>query len=198
MKLKAGDPLNLVAMDSTIMLLHDALWERGHADARIDLDTTQVSDVSNAGPVTINITPGALVHVGPVQFTGNRKVSDETIARLLMFKTGDLFTRSTILGSQRNLYLSGLFSELEIETAPMGDTLRLVRVRVVEADLNRLALAGRHNDGGLRAVRCGLHAVQLLRECATTERAWHGCQPPRTIAQRAGHLLRRHRRVTGR
>ena len=142
LRLKSGDPLNLIAMDSTIMLLRDQLWEQGRAAATIELDTTGVSDASNGGPVTINITPGPLVKVGPVEFAGNRKVSDGTITRLLMFKSGDLFTRSTILGSQRNLYLSGLFSELEIETEPIGDTLRLVRVRTVEADLNRLALAG--------------------------------------------------------
>ena len=141
-RLKAGDPLNLIAMDSTILGLRDALWERGYAAARIDLDTTQVSEASNAGPVTINIDPGQLIRVGPIQFAGNQKVNDETIARLLTFKTGDLFRRSTILGSQRNLYLSNLFSELEIETPPVSDTVRLVRVRVVEADLNRLELAG--------------------------------------------------------
>jgi len=141
-RLKSGDPLNLIAMDSTILGLRDALWERGYAAAKIDLDTTQVSEASNAGPVTINIDPGSLVRVGPIQFAGNKKVRDETMLRLLSFKSGDLFRRSTILGSQRNLYLSNLFSELEIETPVISDTSRLVRVRVVEADLNRLELAG--------------------------------------------------------
>ncbi len=142
LQLKAGDALDLIAMDSTIMMLRDELWERGHAAARIVLDTTQVSDVSNGGPVSITIEPGPLVHVSAVQFRGNQKVSDETIRRQLTFKAGDLFKRSAILGSQRNLYLSGLFSEVEFETPAAGDTLRLVRIRVVEADLNRLELAG--------------------------------------------------------
>jgi outer membrane protein insertion porin family/translocation and assembly module TamA len=142
LQLEARDPLDLIAMDSTILMLRDELWERGHASANIVLDTTQVSDVSNGGPVSIVIEPGPLVRVSAVQFAGNQKVSDRTIHRLLTFKSGDLFKRSTILGSQRNLYLSGLFSELEIDTPPAGDTLRLVRVRVVEADLNRLELAG--------------------------------------------------------
>jgi len=142
LQLKAGDPLDMISMDSTILMLRDELWERGHASARIVLDTSQVSDVSNGGPVSITIEPGPLVRVSAVQFAGNRKVADETIHKLLTFKAGDLFKRSTILGSQRNLYLSGLFSELEIETPPAGDTLRLVRINVVEADLNRLELAG--------------------------------------------------------
>ena len=141
LELKAGDPLDMIAMDSTILLLRNELWERGHAAADIVLDTTQVSDVSNGGPVSITISPGPLVRVAGVEFFGNEKVSDETIHRLLTFKKGDLFKRSAVLGSQQNLYLSGLFNELEIETPEVGDSLRTVQIRVVEADLNRLDLA---------------------------------------------------------
>lgn len=142
LRLKSGDPLDMLALDSTVLMLKDELWERGHAAATVELDTTQVNDVANRGPVTINIEAGPLVRVSEVQFSGNRKVSDETIQRQLTFKAGDLFKRSAILGSQRNLYLSGLFSELEIESHPAGDSLRLVRIRVVEADMQRLEIAG--------------------------------------------------------
>jgi outer membrane protein assembly factor BamA len=142
LQLKAGDPLDVLALDSTVLMLRNELWERGHASAKIDVDTTQVSDVSNRGPVSITIDGGPLVRVSEIQVVGNSKVSSETVVRQLTFKRGDLFRRSSILGSQRNLYLSGLFSELEIDTPPAGDTLRLVRIRVVEADLNRIELAG--------------------------------------------------------
>ena len=140
-QLEAGDPLNLIAMDSTILLLRDELWERGHAAAEIVLDTSQVSETSNGGPVSITIDPGPLVFVDSVEVVGNEKVSDETIHRLLTFKPGDLFKRSAVLGSQQNLYLSNLFTELDIETPATGDSLRMVRIRVVEANLNRLDLA---------------------------------------------------------
>ena len=142
LQIKSGDPLDVLALDSTVLLLRNELWERGHASAKIDVDTTQVSEASNRGPVSITIDGGPLVRISEIQVVGNRKVSSETITRQLTFKTGDLFRRSDVLGSQRNLYLSGLFSELEIDTPPAGDTLRLVRIRVVEADLNRLELAG--------------------------------------------------------
>lgn len=142
LQLEAGDPLDLIAMDSTILLLRDELWERGHAAADIVLDTSQVSDASNGGPVSLMITPGPLVRVSAVEFDGNRSVSDGTLHRLLTFQAGDLFKRSVILGSQQKLYLSGLFTELSIETPTVDDSLRLVRIRVVEADLNRLEMAG--------------------------------------------------------
>jgi outer membrane protein insertion porin family len=141
MQLETGDPLDLIAMDTTILLLRDELWERGHAAASIVLDTGEVSDASNSGPVSITITPGPLVHVSGVEVIGNERVSTETILRLLTFKEGDLFKRSTILGSQQNLYLSGLFTELDVETPVVADSFRLVRIAVIEADLNRLELA---------------------------------------------------------
>jgi outer membrane protein assembly factor BamA len=142
LRVRSGDPLDMLAVDSTILLLRDELWERGYAAADISLDTSQVSEVSNGGPVSITIEPGPLVHVAGVELSGNRKVSDETIHRLLSFRSGDVFRRSVILGSQQNLYLSGLFTELEIETPAPADSLRLVRIRVVEADLNRIEVAG--------------------------------------------------------
>jgi outer membrane protein assembly factor BamA len=142
LQVKSGEPLNLIKMDSTLLALRDELWERGYAAAKIELDTTMVSEVSNGGPVTINIEPGSLIRVSEIQFVGNQKVSDRTMGRLLTFKTGDLFQRSRILSSQRSLYISGLFDELEIETPPIVDSLRLVRIRVTEADLNRLEVGG--------------------------------------------------------
>ncbi|HEX6313493.1 MAG TPA: BamA/TamA family outer membrane protein, partial [Gemmatimonadaceae bacterium] len=142
LQLKSGDPLNVIALDSTVMQIRDELWERGHASARIEVDTTGVSDVSNRGPVTVTVDAGPLVRVAEIQMVGNEGVSDETIQRQLTFREGDLFRRSAILGSQRNLYLSGLFTELDIDTPPAGDTLRLVRIRVIEGDRNRLELAG--------------------------------------------------------
>lgn len=137
-----GDPLDVLALDTTRVALRDALWERGHASAEVEVDTSEVSDVSNGGPVTIRIAPGPLIRVSDIQVAGNSGVATETITRLMTFTTGDLFRRNELLASQRNLYLSGLFTELEFDTPPAGDTLRLVRVRVVEADRNRIEMGG--------------------------------------------------------
>lgn len=137
-----GDPLDLVALDTTLVTLRDALWDRGHADATVVLDTTQVSDERNGGPVTITITAGPVVRVAAIDVSGSRRVSAGTVRRLLTFRPGDLYRRESILESQRSLYLSGMFAELAIEGRPGTDTARTVDVRVVEADLNRLEGAG--------------------------------------------------------
>lgn len=142
MLLREGDPLDLIAMDSTILLLRDELWERGHAAAEIVLDTSGVSRERNGGPVALVVAPGPRIRIAAIQVAGNQAVSDETIHRLLTFRRGDLFRRSDVLDSQRSLYLSGLFTELEVEAPPAGDSQRIVHLRVVEADRNHLELGG--------------------------------------------------------
>lgn len=139
--LEPGDPIDFIALDSTVKLLRDALWERGYAEAEVTLDTNQVSDALNRGPVTITIRPGPRTYVRAIEIVGNEKVDDETIGRLLTFEPGDLYRRSAILESQRNLYLSGLFQEVDV-VVPPGDPEKIVQLRVVEADLNRIEVAG--------------------------------------------------------
>ena len=138
----AGEPLDLIALDSTIGLLHDALWQRGYADADIELDTTRISNALKSGPVVIVVRPGHLTRVRRIEITGNRKVSTRTIGRLLDFRPGALYRRNDVLGSQRNLWLSGLFSEVDLSTPHTDDSLKVVLVRVTEADMNRLDMSG--------------------------------------------------------
>jgi outer membrane protein insertion porin family len=141
LQLRAGEPLDLVALDSSVMLLRDELWERGYSDARIELDTSLVADSIDGGPVTIVLHPGPLTRVAAIEIDGNRQVSDRTIRRLLDFREGDLFRRSTVLESQRDLYLSGLFSQVEFAAPPAGDSSKVVKLQVAEAKLRQLDLS---------------------------------------------------------
>ena len=139
-QVRAGQPLDLIAIDSSLNLLRDDLWERGYADAVVELDTTAVSDLLDTGPVTIRLVPGAVTRVKAIEVDGNRRVSDRTITRLMNLKEGSLFRRSDALASQRNLWLSGLFAEIDMQAVPPGDSQRVLKVRVAEADLQRVEL----------------------------------------------------------
>lgn len=139
-QVKEKDPLDLVAMDSSIFLLHAALWERGYADADIELDTSKVDNARNAGPVTLVLEPGPRTIVRAIDIDGNKEVSDLTIRRLLRFQPGGLYSRSALLESQRDLYLSGLFSEVEVGAQPSGDSAKTVEVRLTEAPLRNVDL----------------------------------------------------------
>ena len=140
LQLRAGDPLDVLALDSSAVLLRDALWDRGYADAAVELDTGRVSEGANRGPVTIVVRPGARTTVGAIEIEGNRRIEEGTIRRLLTFQQGDLFRRSDVLESQRNLYLSGMFSEVDMNAPATSDTSKVVQLRVAEGDLHRLDL----------------------------------------------------------
>ena len=139
-QLKEKDPLDLVAMDSSMILLHEALFERGYADADVQLDTSKVDNARNAGPVTIVLEPGPRTTVAAIDIDGNKEVSDLTIRRLLRFQAGGLYRRSALLESQRDLYLSGLFSEVDIGVQPGFDSAKTVEVRLTEAPLRNIDL----------------------------------------------------------
>ena len=137
-RLRAGDALDLVSLDSSRMELRDALWERGFADARVQLDTSQISNAANHGPVTITLQPGRATTVDSIVVEGNSAIATSTVQRLVQTKPGALFRRSDMLRSQRELYLSGLFSEVEAHADPTTDSAKVIRIIVREAPLNRL------------------------------------------------------------
>jgi outer membrane protein assembly factor BamA len=58
---------------------------------------------------------------------------------------GDLFKRSDVIASQRNLYESGLFRHASILVPPQGDSAKVVEVQVREAALREARVAGGFN-----------------------------------------------------
>jgi len=142
LQLRAGDPLDLVAIDSSLTLLRNALWDRGYADARLTLDTSEVVNDSNAGAVTLDLDVGRLTTVRAINITGARAISERTIRRLLHLSAGDLYRRSSLLESQRDLYLSGLFSEVDLSAPTTSDSAKSLTLKLVEAPLRHLELSG--------------------------------------------------------
>jgi outer membrane protein assembly factor BamA len=138
---REGEPLDLVALDSSLAILHRAFWERGYADALVRLDTSAVDNARNAGPVRVELEPGRLTTVAQINISGAREVSNRTIRHLLRFSEGDLYRLSSVLQGQRELYLSGLFSQVDVVAEPTTDSAKVVAVRVTEAPLHRVEAA---------------------------------------------------------
>lgn len=134
---RVGDPLNLLALDSSVTRLRERIWERGYVDAVLKL-TTAVNDSTRRATADIQVDPRKRVTISSIQIEGNDRVSDETIRKSLVIEPGDLFQLSRVSDSQRALYESALFRRAVIDTAardstvPPDSTKGLV-VRVVEA-----------------------------------------------------------------
>ena len=117
---RAGQPLNLLALDSSRARLRNALWDRGFGDADVSVET-RVVDSARAAVVLLVVEPKRPTTVGSISINGNEAVSERTIRNSLTFRTGDLFRRSDVLRSQRNLYESGLFKRAALDTVITGD-----------------------------------------------------------------------------
>ncbi|MFN2565297.1 MAG: POTRA domain-containing protein, partial [Gemmatimonadaceae bacterium] len=143
-RLRAGDPLHLLALDTTRILLTNEMWEKAYPDAVVD--TTVVVDTARRrADVTIAITPGKRATVGTITVRGNDEIVPRTIVNTLTLETGKLFRRSAVLQSQRNLYESNLFRQAVVEVPPQADSVKDVVINVVEGPLHEARVGGGFN-----------------------------------------------------
>ena len=131
-----GQPLNLVALDSSVNRMRRLIWERGYVDAIFKL-TTVVNDTTRTGMIDIDVDPKRRVTIGEISIEGNDRINDETIRQSLTIQKGDVFRLSRISSSQRSLYESALFRKAVIDTAArdssaLPDSVKGLVVRVVE------------------------------------------------------------------
>lgn len=134
---RVGEPLNLLALDSSVTRLRERIWERGYVDAVLKLTTT-VNDSTRRAVADIQVDPGKQVTISSIRVEGNDRVSEETIRKSLVVEPGDIFRLSRISNSQRALYESALFRRAVIDTAArdasvLADSTKGLVVRVVEA-----------------------------------------------------------------
>jgi outer membrane protein assembly factor BamA len=108
----------------------------------VDLDTSQVSNDRNAGPIAVTVESGKRTTVRSLEITGNQVIGERTIRRIVRLEPGGIYRRSDMLESQRDLYLSGLFSEVDVVALPTQDSAKTVTLQLAEAPLRRLELRG--------------------------------------------------------
>jgi len=133
--LRAKDPLDLVVLDSMRVLFQNELWDQGYGDAVVDTSVV-VDTASHLADVALRLTPNHLTTVGRISVTGAKRIDVATIRNALTFHQGDLYRRSDILESQRNLYESSLFRLAAIDVPPQYDSVKNVNVDVTEAPLH--------------------------------------------------------------
>jgi outer membrane protein assembly factor BamA len=139
-KVTVGEPLDLFELDSTRVLFQNEMWELGYADALVDTSTV-VDDAARTARVQIRIVPNHRTTVGEIVITGAEKVAPGVVLNSLNFKPGDLFRRSDLIESQRNLYESSLFRLAVLEVPQTFDSAKTVNVRLREAPLHEARLS---------------------------------------------------------
>lgn len=145
-RIKVGKPLNLLALDSSVVNLSNKLANRGYSDAAVRVDTVTLYDTTHLADVSISIDPRWIARVGEIRIAGNQLVAEQTIRHSLVFHEGEVFKRSDVIESQRNLYESQLFRHAAIVVPPQGDSVKILEVAVREAPLRAARISTGFNS----------------------------------------------------
>ena len=99
--------------------------ERGYLTA-LSIDPEPVA-AGDSVQVIFAVTEGSPSQVGNVDIVGNTTTRERVIRRELSVYPGSLLRRSQLLRSQRDVFATGYFEDVQLEFAP-GDTLEQVDV----------------------------------------------------------------------
>lgn len=143
--LRAGDPLNLVVLDTMRLMLQAEMWDKGHADAQVDTTIT-VDTARRLASVVLRVDPNWPTTVGTITVRGNEDVDVRTIQNSIMLRTGEPFRYTDLIQSQRNLYESNLFRLAQLSVSPRPDSIKNIEIQVREAKLQEARVAGGFNN----------------------------------------------------
>lgn len=174
---RPGTPIDLIALDSATSDLRDLLWEEGYSDAFVE-DSVVVSDADRTARIEIEIDPGAVATVEAIHIRGNEQIEERTILNSLGIRPGEIYRRSDLVASQRNLYESSLFRQAVIDVPEGQDSSKVINVTVREAPLRAVHTAA------------GFNTVDFIQtEAGFTHYNWFGRARRLELTATVGNLL---------
>lgn len=143
--LRAGDPLNLIALDTMRLGFQMAMWDRGYGDAQVDT-AIAVDTSSRSATVLLRLNPRWITTVGTITVRGNEQVTPGTIQNSITLRPGGVFRYGDLVESQRNLYESNLFRMAMFTVPPRPDSVKDVVIDVRETKMHEARIAGGFNN----------------------------------------------------
>ncbi|UCE08187.1 MAG: BamA/TamA family outer membrane protein, partial [bacterium] len=108
--------------------------DRGYIEAKVE-PSLKLNAEKHQMLIDFNIKEGPQVKMGEFKISGTKKTKTPIILRELEFKKGEVYSYRKILKSQRQLYLTGLFTSVFIrpeEKSAEFQTVRNIRIEVDE------------------------------------------------------------------
>jgi outer membrane protein insertion porin family len=109
--LKQGDVMNLTKMNAGFQALADVYFENGYTGNYINKQEKRDPDKKQVSYL-ITIAESARSHIEHIIIRGNTKTKLNVITRELSFEPGDIFSKSKLIDSMRNLYNLRYFSTI--------------------------------------------------------------------------------------
>jgi outer membrane protein insertion porin family len=111
MRIRTGDPYNEQKLQDGMSNVYALFAEEGYIYASLQPERTKREGKID---VALAAVDGPPAHVNKILITGNRKTKERVIRRELVIYPGDLFRRSAILRSQREVFQLGFFEDVQL------------------------------------------------------------------------------------
>jgi len=163
--MQVGQPLSLIALESSRDSILARLRNRGYARAEVLLGYDKPSETPYGAQVSLEVYPGPLTRFGPVTVEINATrgrvptMEEDVVLRMLPFREGDVYQEDLQFAGQRNLYNLEIFRfvRFDPDTLSPVDSILPIRIRLEEDDVHRVRTGG------------GLNTA----ECISFEASWH-------------------------
>jgi len=142
--MKRDDPLRRPVIEDAVVTLLSLYAEHGFLDASVT-PKVQVNDSAHLALVDFSIHEGVRSRVGSINIVGADRTQPYVIIRELSFSEGDTIKYSELIGSQRRLYLTGLFESVFVRPVSPAEgeaaTSREIRIELKEKQSSELAFS---------------------------------------------------------
>ena len=141
--LRKGDPLRRPIIEDAVVAMLSLYAEHGFLEASVT-PRVQVNDSAYLALVDFTLLEGVRSRVGNISISGADKTRPKVILRELDFAPGDTVKYSELIGSQRRLYLTGLFGSVFVRpVAPTSadSAEREIRIEVKEKPSSELSFS---------------------------------------------------------
>jgi outer membrane protein insertion porin family len=109
--LKTGDPFNPSLLETDIFTIKNEYARIGYPAASVR-DSVVYAD--HTADIFYHVDPGPKMHIDSISLRGNEMTKGSILAKELTFKQGEVFNLDKLSESRRNLFDTGLFTEVEL------------------------------------------------------------------------------------
>jgi len=140
---KKGEPYSDLEIEKSQFFVVEPYQEMGYIFANAQPKKRIVGDSLN---LVYEIYEGSLAYVRKINITGNDRTFDKVIRREFALKPGDVFQRSKLMRSQRNVYYLNFFEDAVPDFDVLDDGQVDLTMKVTEKNIGRFQIGAAFNS----------------------------------------------------
>jgi outer membrane protein insertion porin family len=113
-RLQEGEAFDTVAFEESVTNLYSLFQEEGYIYA--DVDPRRTPRDANVIDLDFVVTERDPARIRRILVTGNSRTRDDVIRREMRIAPGDIFKRSSVLRSQREVFQLGFFNDVKLDS----------------------------------------------------------------------------------